>query len=132
MIKLVKQTRRNNCTAACLAMLTGYSLEETMKHFHHDWMSGSVPWYKHNPYTYLVKNGFNPLLICSPYDNEIRSGGLSLLTVASLNNVGWGHHIVADATGDEVVYLDPSKQEAYTERPPFWLVDLYLMCDEVR
>lgn len=104
-IKFVQQPTPDSCTSACLAMLTGISVDTVIGEFHHKWKSSAT---NCNPMTYLADNDFDCLVNHDPFNHRVKWGSVYLVTVSSLNIEGGLHHIVLDMRGNEEIVLDPN------------------------
>ena len=100
-----KQIDDKTCTSACIAMLTGRSIEEIIKDFHEDFLDDKI-----YASSYLQAQGFK----VRTYPSEVKNlvyGFVYLLAVPSLNIPGGLHSIIADIREkdkDPVIY-DPQE-----------------------
>lgn len=104
-MRLVKQPTDNSCTSACLAMLTGISVDTIMLEFHHRFRAGET-----NTYEYLDTKGVqyvkHPDLYTIGGDCD---GWAYLLAVPSLNEFSQMHNIVVYVDQSNLHILDPQQ-----------------------
>ncbi len=105
-MKFVMQPTPDTCTSACLAMLTGVSVETVIEEFHDVWKNAEN---KINPSTYLSKRLVSHNVLNDPFNNLLEWDKVYLLTVPSLNIDGGLHHIIIDLRNDLEVVLDPNR-----------------------
>lgn len=103
-INFVQQPTDITCTSACLAMLTGKSIDLVIGESHEGWCNNST-----DPVNYLLKYGINLIINTKPFKRTMEWGFVYLLTVPSLNVEGGLHHIVVDLTTENGTVLDPNR-----------------------
>lgn len=105
-MKLIKQRKFGECGVACLAMILDKTYEEILEYFNHKDFTNS---------------GIGPDEMISCLEHFGKSGakeylhyqlGPAILTVPSLNHVGFLHFIVYDGEN----YLDPSTEKLQYDR----------------
>lgn len=101
------QTRNDNCTSACIAMILEKEVEEVTIEFHDLYLNGKL-----RPDEYLRQNGLIVRPILS-VDRTIVFGNVYLFAVPSLNMEATLHSIVADTRNDILEIYDPRKGTGY-------------------
>lgn len=119
----VTQTLPDNCTSACLAMITGKSIEEVTEEFHELYKAVQT-----DPFKYLRNLGYSITVPNTDRDYfadlSMEYSGVYLVTVPSLHKDGAAHHVVFDRREEGVYTLyDPCEGMGYGCRfyvPPKW------------
>ena len=96
----------NNCVSACLAMISGKSVNEVTAEFHDGYHNRDI-----DIYEYLDALGIRFIKKYPCEKQTLKKGFVYLLAVPSLNIVGGMHEIVVDFSGDDAVILDPAPEE---------------------
>lgn len=105
-ISLVKQTKNNNCAAACISMVTGESIEEVEMELQAD--GGKAPYGLDHIVRYFTRHGIYMEKIHSGLQTPILDDSIYIATCPSYTVAGESHMICLAVNHGSVQVLDPS------------------------
>lgn len=127
----VQQTLDNNCTSACIAMITGLDISAITAEFHKDYIGMRV-----DTPEYLDGLGFS-YRRCLAAERKLHPGYVYLVAVPSLNIKGGMHNIVIQTSLDAERWyvIDPNEgkegKEIYPQDTMAWMPELEFQIPEL-